>query len=163
MFLWILFFLPEWLLPSIIRRRKAGLYRSWRYVSLTLILRIFFELILLAWRLVRCSHDRWVCFSYKSTYHLTVFPCRLLCGQNFSQIYHRTRSVIYPWSCEHCLKPHIAVIVFCIGVVVQTSAEAPKSIYGGRFVTGLGIGSLSMAVPLYNAEVECRHFSNFIF
>ncbi|KAI0775288.1 general substrate transporter [Trametes elegans] len=47
----------------------------------------------------------------------------------------------------------LAVIVFCIGVVVQTCAFAPSSIFGGRFVTGLGVGSLSMAVPLYNAEL----------
>ncbi|KAF8656245.1 hypothetical protein AX16_002681 [Volvariella volvacea WC 439] len=46
-----------------------------------------------------------------------------------------------------------AVVVFCIGVVVQTAAMEPSSIYGGRFVTGLGVGSLSMAVPLYNAEI----------
>ncbi|EJF64753.1 general substrate transporter [Dichomitus squalens LYAD-421 SS1] len=46
-----------------------------------------------------------------------------------------------------------AVIVFCIGVIVQTAAFHPSSIYGGRFVTGLGVGSLSMAVPLYNAEL----------
>lgn len=43
----------------------------------------------------------------------------------------------------------IAVVVFCIGVIVQTSAMHASSIYGGRFVTGLGVGSLSMAVPLY--------------
>ncbi|KAF8149903.1 general substrate transporter [Crassisporium funariophilum] len=47
----------------------------------------------------------------------------------------------------------LAVIVFCIGVVVQTAAFDPSSIYGGRFITGLGVGSLSMAVPLYNAEI----------
>ncbi|TFK40390.1 general substrate transporter [Crucibulum laeve] len=47
----------------------------------------------------------------------------------------------------------LAVVVFCIGVVVQTAAERPSSIYGGRFITGLGVGSLSMAVPLYNAEI----------
>ncbi|PPR02625.1 hypothetical protein CVT24_002196 [Panaeolus cyanescens] len=47
----------------------------------------------------------------------------------------------------------LAVVVFCIGVVVQTAASAADSIYGGRFVTGLGVGSLSMAVPLYNAEI----------
>ncbi|TFK27138.1 sugar transporter [Coprinopsis marcescibilis] len=47
----------------------------------------------------------------------------------------------------------LAVIVFCIGVVVQTAAFTPAPIFGGRFVTGLGIGSLSMAVPLYNAEI----------
>ncbi|KAF9450915.1 general substrate transporter [Macrolepiota fuliginosa MF-IS2] len=47
----------------------------------------------------------------------------------------------------------LAVIVFCVGVVVQTAAKGPSSIYGGRFVTGLGVGSLSMVVPLYNAEI----------
>ncbi|KIK63035.1 hypothetical protein GYMLUDRAFT_41339 [Collybiopsis luxurians FD-317 M1] len=47
----------------------------------------------------------------------------------------------------------LAVVVFCIGVIVQTSAHGPPSIYGGRFITGLGVGSLSMAVPLYNAEL----------
>ncbi|KAL7279134.1 general substrate transporter [Trametes coccinea BRFM310] len=47
----------------------------------------------------------------------------------------------------------LAVIIFCIGVIVQTCAFEPSSIFGGRFVTGLGVGSLSMAVPLYNAEL----------
>ncbi|EIM91189.1 general substrate transporter [Stereum hirsutum FP-91666 SS1] len=47
----------------------------------------------------------------------------------------------------------LAVIVFCIGVIVQTAAFQPSSIYGGRFVTGMGVGALSAAVPLYNAEV----------
>jgi sugar porter (SP) family MFS transporter len=48
----------------------------------------------------------------------------------------------------------LAVVVFCIGVIVQTTAKGPPSIYGGRFVTGLGVGSLSMAVPLYNSEIS---------
>ncbi|KAJ6513211.1 general substrate transporter [Mycena sanguinolenta] len=48
----------------------------------------------------------------------------------------------------------LAVVVFCIGVIVQTTAKASQSIYGGRFVTGLGVGSLSMAVPLYNSEIS---------
>jgi sugar porter (SP) family MFS transporter len=47
----------------------------------------------------------------------------------------------------------LAVVVFNIGVIVQTAAAASPSIFGGRFVTGLGVGSLSMAVPLYNAEI----------
>ncbi|PPQ64606.1 hypothetical protein CVT26_002004 [Gymnopilus dilepis] len=47
----------------------------------------------------------------------------------------------------------LAVVVFCIGVIVQTTAAGPSSILGGRFTTGLGVGSLSMAVPLYNAEI----------
>jgi len=47
-----------------------------------------------------------------------------------------------------------AVFIFCIGVIVQTTAQGPSSIFGGRFIVGLGIGSLSMAVPLYNAELS---------
>ncbi|KAF9468048.1 general substrate transporter [Collybia nuda] len=47
----------------------------------------------------------------------------------------------------------LAVVVFIIGVIVQTAARASPSIFGGRFITGLGVGSLSMAVPLYNAEI----------
>lgn len=49
-----------------------------------------------------------------------------------------------------------AVVVFCVGVIVQTAAQGPQSIYGGRFITGLGIGSLSAVVPLYNAEVQSQ-------
>ncbi|KAK0204907.1 hypothetical protein DFS33DRAFT_1373500 [Desarmillaria ectypa] len=46
-----------------------------------------------------------------------------------------------------------STVVFCVGVIVQTAAKEPSSIYGGRFVTGLGIGSTSMAVSFYNAEL----------
>ncbi|KAF7327805.1 General substrate transporter [Mycena kentingensis (nom. inval.)] len=48
----------------------------------------------------------------------------------------------------------IAVVVFCVGVIAQTTAKEANSIFGGRFVTGLGVGSLSMAVPLYNSEIS---------
>lgn len=50
----------------------------------------------------------------------------------------------------------INVAIFIIGVVVQTTAitgSSHNSILGGRFVTGMGVGSLSMIVPMYNAEV----------
>ncbi|KAG8788323.1 hypothetical protein FRB91_009120 [Serendipita sp. 411] len=47
----------------------------------------------------------------------------------------------------------LAVVVFIIGAIVQVTAQGPPSIYGGRFVVGLGVGSLSMIVPLYNAEL----------
>ncbi|RHZ55293.1 hypothetical protein CDV55_102545 [Aspergillus turcosus] len=47
--------------------------------------------------------------------------------------------------------------IFCIGVVVQTTAVAKgggsSNILGGRFITGMGVGSLSMSVPMYNAEI----------
>ena len=45
------------------------------------------------------------------------------------------------------------VLVFCVGVIVQACAKDAGYIYGGRFVTGMGVGTLSMVVPLYNAEL----------
>lgn len=47
----------------------------------------------------------------------------------------------------------LAVVVFCVGVIVQANTHAVSFIVAGRFVTGLGVGSLSMIVPLYNAEL----------
>ncbi len=47
------------------------------------------------------------------------------------------------------------VAVFIVGVVIQTTAAAGgghSSILAGRFITGMGVGSLSMIVPMYNAE-----------
>lgn len=46
--------------------------------------------------------------------------------------------------------------VFIVGVIIQTTAvtsSGASSILGGRFITGLGVGSLSFIVPMYNAEV----------
>lgn len=40
------------------------------------------------------------------------------------------------------------VIVFLLGVIVQACAKGPSYILGGRFVTGMGVGTLSMTVPL---------------
>ncbi|KAH0496008.1 hypothetical protein TgHK011_009529 [Trichoderma gracile] len=49
----------------------------------------------------------------------------------------------------------VACCIFIIGVVVQACAidAGPNAILGGRFVTGMGVGSLSMIVPIYNSEV----------
>ncbi|KAK4552452.1 hypothetical protein LTR86_010295 [Recurvomyces mirabilis] len=47
----------------------------------------------------------------------------------------------------------IASGVFIIGVIVQACTENKDYVFAGRFVTGLGVGSLSMIVPLYNAEL----------
>jgi sugar porter (SP) family MFS transporter len=49
----------------------------------------------------------------------------------------------------------VASVVFCVGVVVQASTHGGSFEYilAGRFVTGIGVGSLSMIVPLYNAEL----------
>ncbi|KAF2797086.1 MFS sugar transporter-like protein [Melanomma pulvis-pyrius CBS 109.77] len=51
----------------------------------------------------------------------------------------------------------VNVGIFILGVVVQATAivgdSGPNSILGGRFITGMGVGSLSMIVPMYNAEI----------
>ncbi|KAH6692895.1 putative quinate permease [Leptodontidium sp. 2 PMI_412] len=49
----------------------------------------------------------------------------------------------------------IATGVFIIGVVIQATSitAGHNAILGGRFITGMGVGSLSMIVPMYNAEV----------
>lgn len=43
----------------------------------------------------------------------------------------------------------VGVGVFLIGVIVQACATNKDYIFGGRFVTGIGVGVLSMIVPLY--------------
>ncbi|KAH8646562.1 putative quinate permease [Tricladium varicosporioides] len=49
----------------------------------------------------------------------------------------------------------IATGVFIVGVVIQATSISGghSTILGGRFITGMGVGSLSMIVPMYNAEV----------
>ena len=51
------------------------------------------------------------------------------------------------------LSVDIAVVIFCAVVIVQACAKNKDYILGGRFVTGIGVGALSMLVPLYNAEL----------
>ncbi|TKW58669.1 Quinate permease [Colletotrichum tanaceti] len=48
----------------------------------------------------------------------------------------------------------IATGVFVLGVIVQITSISGghEAILGGRFITGMGVGSLSMIVPLYNSE-----------
>lgn len=51
----------------------------------------------------------------------------------------------------------LAVLIFVIGVIVQTTTPGSNGddyIYGGRFVTGMGVGMLSMLSPQYNAELS---------
>ncbi|GAW23321.1 hypothetical protein ANO14919_128770 [Xylariales sp. No.14919] len=49
----------------------------------------------------------------------------------------------------------VAVSVFVLGVVVQATAQSTghNGILAGRFVTGMGVGSLAAIVPIYNSEV----------
>lgn len=51
----------------------------------------------------------------------------------------------------------VAVTVFVVGVVIQATgvtSSGPNSILAGRFITGMGVGSLAMIVPIYNSEVS---------
>ncbi|KAK6456457.1 putative sugar transporter, high affinity [Scheffersomyces xylosifermentans] len=50
----------------------------------------------------------------------------------------------------------VGVFFFIVGVIVQAVARGGNYDYilGGRFVVGIGVGILSMIVPLYNAEVS---------
>ncbi|RFU76013.1 quinate permease [Trichoderma arundinaceum] len=49
----------------------------------------------------------------------------------------------------------VACCIFILGVIVQACAidAGPNAILAGRFITGMGVGSLSMIVPIYNSEV----------
>lgn len=49
----------------------------------------------------------------------------------------------------------VAVSVFILGVIIQTTAQSGGHhvILAGRFITGMGVGSLAMIVPIYNSEV----------
>ncbi|KAL2259063.1 hypothetical protein VTK26DRAFT_7389 [Humicola hyalothermophila] len=44
-------------------------------------------------------------------------------------------------------------LVFCLGGALQTGAQALSYMYAGRAIAGLGVGTLCMIVPLYQAEL----------
>ncbi|ODV85188.1 hypothetical protein CANARDRAFT_187362, partial [[Candida] arabinofermentans NRRL YB-2248] len=47
----------------------------------------------------------------------------------------------------------VASIVFILGGCIQGGCRSLSFLYGGRFVAGLGVGSLTMIIPLYQAEI----------
>ncbi|TEA16375.1 putative glucose transporter rco-3 [Colletotrichum sidae] len=48
----------------------------------------------------------------------------------------------------------VAVVIFTIGSAIQTAALNYDMLVGGRFIGGVGIGMLSMVVPLYISEIS---------
>ena len=44
-------------------------------------------------------------------------------------------------------------VIFCLGGGLQTGAETLGYLWSGRFLAGLGVGFLTMIVPLYQAEL----------
>ncbi|KAI9149107.1 MFS sugar transporter [Paramyrothecium foliicola] len=47
----------------------------------------------------------------------------------------------------------IGAIIFCIGGALQTAATNINFLYSGRCLAGVGVGFLTMIVPLYQAEL----------
>ncbi|TGO30646.1 hypothetical protein BPAE_0004g01040 [Botrytis paeoniae] len=48
----------------------------------------------------------------------------------------------------------ISVGIFCIGVALQTAAMQIPMLIAGRFFAGLGVGIISVLVPLYQSEMS---------
>lgn len=47
----------------------------------------------------------------------------------------------------------IATVFFCIGAIIQTAANNYAALVAGRFIGGIGVGTLAMGAPLYISEV----------
>ncbi|OJJ49640.1 hypothetical protein ASPZODRAFT_58581 [Penicilliopsis zonata CBS 506.65] len=47
----------------------------------------------------------------------------------------------------------VGCVIFCLGGGLQTGAQTIAYLYSGRFFAGLGVGFLTMIVPLYQAEL----------
>ena len=49
-------------------------------------------------------------------------------------------------------------VIFCVGVIVQIAANTKwYQVVIGRTVAGLGVGALSILVPLYQSETAPSH------
>lgn len=47
----------------------------------------------------------------------------------------------------------IATVFFCLGAIIQTAAHDYGTLVAGRFIGGIGVGTLAMGAPLYISEV----------
>ncbi|KAI9376763.1 general substrate transporter [Aspergillus egyptiacus] len=47
----------------------------------------------------------------------------------------------------------VGCIVFCLGGALQAGAQTLDYMYSGRFFAGIGVGFLTMIIPLYQAEI----------
>ena len=48
---------------------------------------------------------------------------------------------------------HAGACIFLLGSAMQTGASSVATLVVGRFIGGIGVGMLSMVVPMYIAEV----------
>lgn len=47
----------------------------------------------------------------------------------------------------------VATAFFCVGAIIQTAAQNYDSLVAGRFIGGIGVGTLAMGAPLYISEI----------
>lgn len=47
----------------------------------------------------------------------------------------------------------VATAFFCVGAIIQTASHNYASLVAGRFIGGIGVGTLAMGAPLYISEV----------
>ncbi|KAJ2819789.1 high affinity glucose transporter, partial [Coemansia sp. 'formosensis'] len=50
-----------------------------------------------------------------------------------------------------------ACVVFCLGAAIQCGARNRAMLIVGRFIAGLGVGVLSMSVPVFQSEIAPPH------
>ena len=47
----------------------------------------------------------------------------------------------------------VATAFFCIGATIQTASQDYATLVAGRFIGGIGVGTLAMGAPLYISEI----------
>lgn len=47
----------------------------------------------------------------------------------------------------------VATAFFCIGAIIQTASQNYDTLVAGRFIGGIGVGTLAMGAPLYISEI----------
>lgn len=47
----------------------------------------------------------------------------------------------------------VATGFFCVGAIIQTTAHDYGTLVAGRFIGGIGVGTLAMGAPLYISEI----------
>lgn len=47
----------------------------------------------------------------------------------------------------------VATGFFCLGAIIQTASQNYDSLVAGRFLGGIGVGTLAMGAPLYISEI----------
>lgn len=47
----------------------------------------------------------------------------------------------------------VATVFFVVGAIIQTAAPDYDTLVAGRFIGGIGVGTLAMGAPLYISEV----------